>query len=116
MIDHIFDLAFSFHEVATLKSRALHNIYRSFAVAPYESSNYLEEPSPTTSKFIMQQTMLRVKDPRESLKWYSNVLGMRLLQELHFPEYKFSLYFMGYCNPSDIPTVIIYFIKIVPLE
>ena len=73
-----------------------------------ENKLYLTEHSPLTSKYIMQQTMLRIKDPKESLKWYSNVLGMRLLVDLHFPEYKFSLYFMGYCDVLDIPLVKFY--------
>ena len=32
------------------------------------------------------------------------VLGMRLLKKMDFPEMKFSLYFLGYVNESDIPS------------
>lgn len=51
----------------------------------------------------MQQTMYRIKDPRKSLKFYTEVLGMTLLQKLDFPSMKFTLYFMGYEDPSEIP-------------
>lgn len=69
-----------------------------------EAKAYCVNPDPTTKDFIMQQTMYRIKDPRESLKFYTNVLGMRLLQKLDFPEMKFTIYFMGYQNAEDIPT------------
>ena len=52
----------------------------------------------------MQQTMYRIKDPRKSLPFYTEVLGMRLLQKLDFPEMKFSLYFMGFEDAADIPS------------
>lgn len=51
----------------------------------------------------MQQTMYRIRDPRVSLKFYTEVLGMTLLQKFDFPSMKFSLYFMGYENPAEIP-------------
>jgi len=68
-----------------------------------EIQDCIGEPDPSTKDFIMQQTMLRVKDPKKSLKFYSDVLGMRLLTTYHNAGMKFSLYFMGYANPEDIP-------------
>jgi len=47
--------------------------------------------------------MLRIKDPRVSLPFYTGVLGMQLLKKLHFPEMRFSLYFLGFALPSSIP-------------
>jgi len=44
----------------------------------------------------MNQTMLRIKDPGRSVAFYSDVLGMQLLEKFDFPEMQFSLYFMGY--------------------
>jgi lactoylglutathione lyase len=61
------------------------------------------DPDPSTKDYVMQQTMLRVKDPKVSLDFYSRVLGMRLLKKLDFPSMKFSLYFMGYEKAEDIP-------------
>ena len=48
--------------------------------------------------------MFRIKDPRESLKFYTNVLGMRLLKKLDFPTMTFSLYFLGFEKAEDIPS------------
>jgi lactoylglutathione lyase len=53
--------------------------------------------------FIFQQTMLRVKDPKPSLDFYTRVLGMTLLAKLDFPSMSFSLYFLGYEKVEDIP-------------
>ena len=39
--------------------------------------------------------MLRIRDPKISLDFYSRVLGMKLLRKVDFYAWKFSLYFLG---------------------
>lgn len=39
--------------------------------------------------------MYRIKDPQPSLDFYTRVLGFSLLEVKHFPQGKFSLYFLG---------------------
>ncbi|XP_077299927.1 glyoxalase 1 [Arctopsyche grandis] len=56
-----------------------------------------------TKDFLFQQTMYRIKDPRRSLPFYTQVMGMTLLQKLDFPDMKFSLYFMGFEDGAEIP-------------
>lgn len=56
---------------------------------------------PETSGYVMNQTMLRIRDPERSLRFYTDVLGMTLLKRLDFPEMGFSLYFLGYVRPAD---------------
>ncbi len=52
-----------------------------------------------TQDFVLNQTMLRIKDPGKSVSFYRDVLGMVLIDKFDFPEMSFSLYFMGY--PSE---------------
>ena len=42
-----------------------------------EAINSVAKKDPATESFYFQQTMLRVKDPKQSLTFYSAVLGMR---------------------------------------
>ncbi|BAY62883.1 lactoylglutathione lyase [Calothrix sp. FACHB-1219] len=46
-------------------------------------------------------TMLRVGNLEESLKFYSEVLGMKLLRRKDYPDGKFTLAFVGYGDESD---------------
>ena len=56
-----------------------------------------------TKGYVMQQTMLRVKDPKASLTFYTGALGMTLVERLDFADMAFSLYFLAYVDPSLIP-------------
>ncbi len=46
-------------------------------------------------------TMLRVGNLEESLKFYCNVLGMKLLRRKDYPGGEFTLAFVGYGDESD---------------
>ena len=46
-------------------------------------------------------TMIRVKDLEESLRFYCDVLGMRLLRKSDYPGGRFTLAFVGYGDEAD---------------
>jgi lactoylglutathione lyase len=46
-------------------------------------------------------TMLRVGNLDTSIKFYTEVLGMKLLRQKDYPDGKFTLAFVGYGNESD---------------
>jgi len=75
----------------------------SHGLTPSEVKDACHEPDESTKDCMFQQTMVRIKDPKKSLEFYTNVLGMRLLKQLDFPSMKFSLYFVGYESKDDIP-------------
>eukprot|EP01083_Nonionella_stella_P064199 167105_1 len=54
-------------------------------------------------KYNLSQTMLRVKDPAKSLKFYCDILGMRMVSEKHFEKGAFSLFFLSsFANDADL--------------
>ena len=46
-------------------------------------------------------TMLRVGELQRSIRFYTEVLGMRLLRSKEYPDGKFTLAFLGYGDESD---------------
>lgn len=51
-----------------------------------------------TAGYVMNQTMLRIRDPEVSVAFYRDMLGMTLLNRFDFESMEFSLYFMGYLD------------------
>jgi lactoylglutathione lyase len=47
-----------------------------------------------TREFLFNHTMLRIKDPRASMDFYTRVLGFTLVRKIDFDDARFSLYFL----------------------
>ncbi len=56
---------------------------------------------PATAGYRLNQTMLRIRDPEASVRFYQEVLGFTLIEKLDFPEMKFSLYFLALLNEGE---------------
>jgi lactoylglutathione lyase len=56
---------------------------------------------PDFSKYKFNHSMLRVKDPEASIKFYS-FLGMKKINQLDFPDNNFSLYFLAYDDKESV--------------
>eukprot|EP00933_Yihiella_yeosuensis_P061324 TRINITY_DN64128_c0_g1_i1.p1 TRINITY_DN64128_c0_g1~~TRINITY_DN64128_c0_g1_i1.p1 ORF type:complete len:220 (+),score=51.89 TRINITY_DN64128_c0_g1_i1:171-830(+) len=63
-----------------------------FDVASYYSAPHNKD----TEDYIMQQTMVRVKNPKVSLDFYTKVLGFHLIMHRDFPQWGFTVYFVAY--------------------
>jgi len=53
-----------------------------------------------TDTYRMNHTMIRIKDPEKSLKFYQEVMGMELKRTAEMKEAGFNLYFLGYGPPA----------------
>jgi len=70
----------------------------------FDASKFYNAPQPVeTAPFKMQQTMIRVKDPEVSLKFYCETLGFKLLMYRDFPQWGFSVYFVAHGVDVAVP-------------
>ncbi|THX61436.1 lactoylglutathione lyase-like protein [Aureobasidium pullulans] len=72
-----------------------------FAKRTFTSYTRLAAAMSDTSTYKFNHTMLRVKDPKRSVKFYEH-LGMKLINKLENPDAKFDLYFMAYDDPKSV--------------
>ena len=59
------------------------------------------KPASDTDKFRFLHTMIRVRDLEKSLKFYKDLLGMKVLRQRDYPSGKFTLAFVGYGDETD---------------
>ncbi|RPA74882.1 glyoxalase [Ascobolus immersus RN42] len=52
-----------------------------------------------TSKYLLNHTMIRVKNPTVTSEWYHKHFGMKLVHSMSFEDSKFALYFLGFDLP-----------------
>lgn len=64
------------------------------AAAPAQVPGVAPRRDPATQGFVFNHTMLRIKDPRASLAFYTGALGFTLVRRLDFADAGFSLYFL----------------------
>jgi lactoylglutathione lyase len=58
-------------------------------------------PASDAGKFRFLHTMIRVRDLEKSLKFYTDLLGMKVLRQRDYPTGKFTLAFVGYGDETD---------------
>jgi lactoylglutathione lyase len=59
------------------------------------------KPAAATDRFRLLHTMIRVRDLDKSLKFYSELLGMKVLRRRDYPTGKFTLAFVGYGDEAN---------------
>ena len=65
-----------------------------------EAEGLCENIDKETQSYVFNQTMLRIKDPKISLDFYTRIIGMKLYRKIDFPDMQFTLYFLA--MPKDV--------------
>ena len=59
------------------------------------------EATADTSKFRFLHTMIRVRDLKQALHFYCDLMGMKLIRQKDFETGRFTLAFVGYGDEAD---------------
>lgn len=77
--------------ITRLPSSTTNNMSTSESMTQPDVSSFMNSERPAETKdYIMQQTMIRVKDPVKSLDFYCNILGFKLIHYSEVSAYSFS--------------------------
>lgn len=66
-----------------------------------ETATMTKATARTQKDFRLLHTMLRVRDLDVSLRFYRDLLGMKVLRQHEYPDGKFTLAFVGYGGEDD---------------
>ncbi len=59
----------------------------------------------TAGRYRLAHTMVRVKDLKKSLDFYTRILGMKVLRQKEYPDGKFTNTFVGYGPEETHPAI-----------
>ena len=83
----------SIHKAATFRKPSFVRMSSTTESTTPDVSRFMSGGRPEGTKdYIMQQTMIRVKDPMKSLEFYCDVLGFKLVMYREFPQWSFNVY------------------------
>ena len=105
----LFLTAFLASQVSTFQilpttSRPTSTSFKALQMSQPDVSQFMAGDRPDGTKdYVMQQTMIRVKDPMASLKFYCDVLGFKLVMYREFPQWGFNVYFVAPVDSVTIP-------------
>lgn len=81
MVRHMRPITFDLHERTGYQNNHFSADHSAeMALSEEDINSSLSEPDQATKGFTFQQTMLRVKDPKVSLDFYTRIMGMRSVQ------------------------------------
>ena len=69
--------------------------FRSSSATMATFSTTTTSNSAVNHNFQWQQTMLRIKDPKQTVPFFTKHFGFTLLHTYNFPQWNFSLYFLA---------------------
>jgi len=88
----------AFQRTASIASQIARSItHRPSTNRFFATSTAMTDPS----KYKLNHSMLRVKDPKASVKFYEH-LGMSVVNEIKNPDAKFDLYFLAFDGPKAV--------------
>ena len=56
-----------------------------------EAEGLCENIDKETQSYVFNQTMLRIKDPKISLDFYTRIIGMKLYRKIDYPDMQYTL-------------------------